>query len=109
MTEDDDEMIEEPFGSLAECTDYYIDILSALKESHDKEILTKKEFKAKCGYSEKYKLDRCGYIERYKRDNNIKSFKNTIDIILANGKLEEDKYVGYIQFNDGKRRELYYH
>ena len=33
----------------------------------------------------------------------------TIDIILANGKLEEDKYVGYIQFNDGKRRELYYH
>ena len=69
----------------------------------------KKEFKAKCGYSEKYKLDKCGYIERYKRDNNIKSFKNTIDVILANGKLEEDKYVGYIQFNDGKRRELYYH
>ena len=69
----------------------------------------KKEFKAKCGYSEKYKLDKCGYIERYKRDNNIKSFKNTIDVILANGKLEEDKYVGYIQFNDGKRQELYYH
>ena len=39
----------------------------------------------------------------------VKSFKNTIDVILANGKLEEDKYVGYIQFNDGKRRELYYH
>ena len=35
----------------------------------------KKEVKAKCGYSEKYKLDKCGYIERYTRDNNIKSFK----------------------------------
>ena len=44
---EDDEMIEEPFGSLSECTDYYIDILSDLKEAHDKEILTKKEFKNK--------------------------------------------------------------
>ena len=69
----------------------------------------KKEFKARCGYSEKYKLDKCAYIERYKEENNITSFKNAIDVIIANGKLVENKYVGYIEFSNGKRRDLYYH
>ena len=68
----------------------------------------KKEFKIKCGYSEKYKLDKCSYIEKYKKDNDIASFKNTIDVVIANGKLEKDKYVGYIKFNNGKKQELYY-
>ena len=68
----------------------------------------KKEFKAKCEYSEKYKLDRCSYIERYKKENSIDSFKNIIDVIVANGKLIKGKSVGHIQFSDGKRQELYY-
>ena len=69
----------------------------------------KKEFKARCGYSEKYKLDKCSYIEKYKKENGISTFKNIIDVIISNGKLVEDRYVGYIIFENGKRRELFYH
>jgi hypothetical protein len=69
----------------------------------------KKEFKSKCGYSEKYKLDKCAYIERYKKENDIHSFKNIIDVIMANGKLEENRFVGYIEFNNGKRLKLHYY
>ena len=69
----------------------------------------KKEFKKKCGYSEKYKLDRCGYIEKYKKDNNIVAFRNIIDVITTNGKLLEGRRVGYILFDNGNKEELYYH
>ena len=68
----------------------------------------KKEFKSKSGYSEKYKLDRCAYIERYKKENNIESFKNIIDVIVANGELNKDRNVGYVKFIDNRIQELYY-
>ena len=68
----------------------------------------KREFKLKCGYSEKYKLSGCSYIKKYKEENNIKSFKNTVDVVSSNGVLEEGRNVGYIRFNNGKLEELKY-
>ena len=87
--------------SYEECFPYIVDYIYGR--------IGKKEFKARCKYSEKYKLDKCSYIERYKKENGIKSFKNIIDIINIKGKLTDDKYVGYIEFENGKRRELYYY
>jgi hypothetical protein len=84
-----------------ECFPYIVDYIYGR--------IGKKEFKARCEYSEKYKLDKCSYIERYKKENGIKSFKNIIDIVSVKGKLTDDKYVGYIEFENGKRRELYYY
>lgn len=84
-----------------ECYPYIVDYIYGR--------IGKKEFKARCEYSENYKLDKCSYIERYKKENNIKTFRNIIDIILVKGKLTEDRYVGYILFNNGKRRELFYY
>lgn len=46
MSEEDEEILE-PFGSLAECINYYTDILACLSDAFDRGILTKKEFKQK--------------------------------------------------------------
>lgn len=42
-----DETIPEQFDSLQDCVNYYTDVLVSIKEGHEKELYTKKEYKSK--------------------------------------------------------------
>ena len=80
MVEEDYEILEE-FGSLAECTDYYLDVLSNIKESHDKNILTKKEFKKKKKFVMKQfdlNLKVVKKSDSHQRKTNVKSLKKPV-------------------------------
>ena len=50
-----------------------------------------KEFKEKCGFSQGYKISQISYLKRYKKENNIKKFKNTVDIKNVQDQINETK------------------
>ena len=100
----DEEVFGESFESLAECTDYFIDVLSSLNEAYNKNILTKKEFKKK----KKFVMNQFNVSlkvvkikDSHQRKSDIKSLKNpvkkTIKPVeslpaLNNAKLEVKKH-----------------
>lgn len=71
----------------------------------------RKEATQSLGLSKRTKIADTPLFKEYLKMLDVKEYKNRIDMINSkrcNEKLEEGTYVGYVEFNNGERQELYY-
>ena len=66
------------------------------------------EVKRMFGWSEKNRITDSPQFKKYIKDNDIKHYRNNVDVIEKNGVLYSGRTVGYVVYGSGERVDMIY-